>query len=612
MGLARRARVDAVSDIGTHAGNAKVTLIDAAGVRHFKATTGADGATAGKSDQTFELAAGASIVVHYRSGTTGTPTSLAPTAAEVAVLEDNSGTVVRTFAAADPNVDEDFTFVATSTGAAGGANRRGTYRLRVQASRISQPGLATDWRVNSDNTSTLLAAGQSTDWGRGYLRAGDALVTFGFSDAALGGAAPPSGRFVYPKSQFFRATMGAAEIANSSTKQITLRQRQGGTDKSTDAGTMAAGVLDVTRAGGVGAASGVNNDFTAADTGTALRLTFAASTLSGRAWSHMTSVPAGWSGTPGSLGGGFEQADSPAALYTIDPRVSFTQLLQLNDAAFGSPPSSKNAPGGQRLVSDLGFVAARATDAHSAGINGLAWTEKLWDSGQLTGSEATPTKTRATLAQTQGGQAGWSDGFLTWDSQLPSGSWTQKEVITTSKATGLELGNTRTLTLLAPNPNFAAVVQAGPSSASAEVDHWHAGEPMLVAFTIIDLDTRRLSTVDVSPAPAVMFLRFNQSSARIQFLDASHAWVDASAAAAVEHTMTASPSDPRAFERTFTAEQTATWGEIDIMWIIARAYIGGTPYYARSTRESVGKFNAHSGYALDALGLALTGKLTQR
>lgn len=589
-----------MSDLGTHSGDAKTVATIATGSRHFRATTGAGAATGAKSNETFELNAGASVVIHFRTGATGvTPPDVANTVT-VDVFEDNSSAVIRTFTAASATVDEGFTFFATSNGQSGGTARAGTYRVRIRAQRTD----VGTYDVNSDNGGTPPAAG-SSDFGKGYLRAGTAFSSFVYSDASLGGAAPTNNRFVYPKSQFFRATLGDQVVQNASdvVRSITLQQFQASVQKSIGTANVSLatpGVLDITRTGGVGSASGVNNDFLVGDTNTDVRLTALNSTLSLQPWTHFTSLPSGWTGTnSGTLGSGNTQADK-SALYTVDPRITFTQLLQLNSSTFATPPSSTNVASGQRLTSDLAFLAARATDANGGGVNGLAWTEKLWDAGNLISSEGSPWKSRSTTSATQGGQAGWSDAFMTWDAQLPGGGWTQKEVITSSKATGLEAANTRSLTLLAANSNILVIARITPASGN-EADHVHAGDDVTAVVTVIHASDAQQVAPDA--APSFFLLRYNPSAARLEYLDGSYAWQSAVGGTFVSHSTTAAAGDAKTFTKTFTGAQTAGWGNTDLLGIVGRAVVGSTPYISDSPRELAGRFNGHARNDFDPTGL---------
>lgn len=582
-----------MANLGTFSGLAKLVLTDTGGTRsHIVTTDIATNPEAAMVNKAFELAAGATLAIHYRVANGGVPTSAAPTAARVDVLEASSATIVQTFTVAAPGTNETFSFTATS--------KAGTYRLRVQIQRVGAPG-ALDYLVNSDNTSTLLATGQTNDWGAGFLRAGTTIASLSFSDAALGGAAPSANRFVYPKSQFFRTTFGHQVLAQ--TRTITLSQRQAGVERSTDnatTGTANPGVLDVTRTGGVGAASGVNNAFLAADTGTVARLRFDNSSLSSQPWTHLTALPSGWSGVAGTLGTGTVQADAPSSTYSIDPRVTFSQLMQFDSVTFMTPPTSGDG-GSTRLSSQFAQVAARARDAAGAGINGLAWTEKLWDAGQLTGSEASPTRTRATVSTTQGGEVGWSDAFLGWSDQLPGGAWTQKQIITTANATGLDLSNTRTLTLQgSPSPTLQLRVYA---TAALTGGHFRPGTNVIVSANLVNFVLGSTVAPDAGSVFCILTRMVPGPTAgqyKRQYLvsdtdNTGSAWVDfpTPSSPAVAYLLSPSADDAALFTRTFSA--TAGWGSPGLgLRANARCTLAGSAYAAYTSKEVLGPFWSHT------------------
>jgi len=593
-----------MSNLGTFSGNAKAVLIDAAGSRHYVATVdNTDTALAVPTDNVFEYAAGAVPTVFYKTANSGVPTSLGPTTSTVALLEASSATVVQSITVGNPATDQTLVFAALA--------KAGTYRIRVQANRSDVPPQS-DWLVNSDNTSTLLVAGQTNDWAAGYLRAGTTIASLAYSDVSLGGAAPGSNRFVYPESQFFRLTLGHAVLAQ--TRDATIAQRQAAAEKSTNTatfGTATPAVLDITRTGGVGAASGINNAFTVGDTNTAARVTFATSALSSLPFTHLTSVPSGWTGTVGTKGTGFVQADSPT-LYTIDPRITFLALLQFDSVVFATPPTASDG-GTTRLASQFGFVAARARNAESTGLTGLAWTEKLWDNGTLTGSESTPTKSRATVSTTQGGQIGWSDALLGWDNQLPGGSWTQKQVITTANATGLEASNSRTLTLNgAANPRLQLAFYA--VNLGDQNRHVNAGDSIKFLATLTNLDTG----MRVVPTSASFFATHFTAGGVLQYLNdladnTAAAWVDwTSNGPVVTHALNAE-ADTTLMSR--VASFTAGWGVSDMLIRVNLQY-GGSTYLALLGRELTGAKWAHGSTApeaditFDAAGHAHTGGAT--
>lgn len=584
-------------------------------------------------DQTFELAAGASIVVHsdFRTNANVSTPIAGDLVMWVELLEDNVAAgegvgflrSVQTLSKAGGTLaintlyaGTDVTFFATSDGTSGGTAKAGTYRIRVRIEYAQVTNDAVNGKYKADSDGNYSLAGTPNTWtagiaeaDKGFLRAGIKFA-FTFSDASLGGAEPSGNKFVYPKSQFFQAALqresdssACSPLPNTSTSSMTLTQNQGAGNLTTDNSSLSTNNEQWTRTGGIGAGSGINNVFAAADTNTQVKITQANSTLSGIPWTHFTSLPAGWTGaTGGGINTQNTQANSPTNLFTIDPRIQFAHLLQLNDSAFGTPPSSKDVASGQRLTADLGFIASQAQDINGSALaNGLVWTEKLWDSGNLISSESSPWKSRSSTGSTQGGQTSWSDAFMTWDAQLPGGSWTQKEVITTANATGLETANTRTLTLLAINPNLRLLVGIGPSTEGAETDHLHAGDPFRVEISMFRRDTHAQVVLD--SAAAFSIFRYNPTADRFETLQSDFTWVALNGATVNEFVCSAAGGDANTWTYTFTGAQTSGWGAFDLLAVIGIGVVNSTPYQAPGSREILGTAHPHTGYVFDPTGL---------
>lgn len=274
----------------------------------------------------------------------------------------------------------------------------------------------------------------------------------------------------------------------------------------------------------------------------------------------------------------------------IDPRITFAQLLQIDDSTFGTPPLSKNVASGSRLTTELGFLAARARNSRGEGQNALAWTAKLWDTANLGGSEAAPQKTRSSVGSTQGGEAGWSDTFLGWDNSLPGGSWTHKQVITTANAVGLELTNTRNLTLLAVDPRVLLVLGAA-ASLEESAGHVMAGTSLEVRLSAFNALTGKRIILDSTPAPSVSFFRYE--GGQLEYLDGAGIWQGFSLAVTANfHALTYNAATDT-WGRTFPTEP--SWGTSDVR-LKCVAYVGGSPYTEHVYRELVGAYFPHHGY----------------
>lgn len=397
---------------------------------------------------TWAGAPGTSLTIRFRWTEGGTPAGSAPNFANVTVrLPGDSSNIGGTWAVTFPAVNTDatttFHFDDNPFNAVLGTASAGM--LEVFLDWGNSGGLA-PWNATSRGGGTP-AALNSIDNARGYVRAPVTLSAFSISNASLGGAEP--GQFAFPDSVFQRATLDAVWYRSLA---LANELRQGGTAKRSNAGTADTIVTrDYTNSGTSAATGRVNNGFIVAATATDVRLTVPANSFGGSAdreyeWATSGHV-SGFSVSGANL--------TDDARVTIDPRLTFTQIMQDNNSTFQNPPTLLNTA--TRAVTDLGFLAARATNARAEGQNALTWTQKLWDNGTLVGSEAAPVATRADTSQTQSGQLGWSDGFMTWDEALPGGGWTHKAVLTTGDATGLELSNTRTLTLVSAGGGFPDV-----------------------------------------------------------------------------------------------------------------------------------------------------------
>ena len=281
---------------------------------------------------------------------------------------------------------------------------------------------------------------------------------------------------------------------------------------------------------------------------------------------------------------------------TIDPRLTFTHLLQLDDNTFGTPPSSKDTASKQRLTSQIGFLSARITNANGSGINSISWTTTLQDHAHLVSAlTATATST------TQGGQAGWGDTFLNWTSALPGGQWDKSCTITSpSGATGLESGNTDTYSLIASNPNLRLICGGGPASLGDDVKHWSPGMPFEVGLCVFN--TATLTTVALDSGPTAFIGRLNYATGTVEYLDSDGVtWVAATGASAYAHPLTASPYDANAYLTSFTGVQTAGWGTADL-FVVGRCTVGGVPVNDFSKEIAVSTKNRHDAYAFDGAG----------
>lgn len=524
---------------------------------------------------TQDTAAGSSVnvtcTVSTATATLAPPT--APTNADVYFMIDNSATQVKTIALSASAGSSSQTFFFTDTGLTGGASRAGMIRIKV---RLRQTGglAATQYDVSSEPSSygspaNSLATGSIvTAANVGYIRGTTTAST------VLAG----SGTLAYNTTLTATTTLGAAPFS-SRTLNVAL-------SPITATASAASTTTTFTTALGV-----VDNRFPASSASRTTAVTFPNAGLVGIAWTTATLTE---------------------TTRTIDPRITFTQILQNDSSTFATPPTSSTLinTAFQRLNAQLGFLASRATDANGNGVTTLTWTDKLWDNVNLVSSEASPAKTRTATASTQGGQTGWTDAFLTWDNSLPGGTWTYKQVITApANAVGLEASNVTSVYLLAVNPLYRIVTGLGPSTTAVDGDHWHPGESLTVGMAMYDIANRNLIAPDASPVPRLILGRFNLTYGRAEYLTSttdgsgSLTWAALTGATAYEWVTAASAGDANTFVKTFTATETANWGTADL-FVIGIAYINGTPYNDFSFRDVLSKTaNPHSKYKFDATGL---------
>lgn len=218
---------------GTCLGNAFVEICNqtlgctgAGGTRVFCLTTRASCAlTDGTS---WEMDAGSSITVTYRTSTTGLTPPGAPTTVVLDVLFDNSGTVIRTLSTGSPPAaGTSYTFYGTTNGLVGGSPRAGTYRLRVD---VSLGGVGA-YDGNSDGSDP-----NENTWSRGAVRSS-------MSVSALTASTPTGGiTFAYGVSGNEQVTLTATHTqpngdANVETARWRTRTNPAGTVHETQATT---------------------------------------------------------------------------------------------------------------------------------------------------------------------------------------------------------------------------------------------------------------------------------------------------------------------------------------------------------------------------------------
>lgn len=424
-------------------GLTKIQLDDGLGRRNYTASIVDVTPDIATGDQaSWEGSPGTSVTLRFEWDTIGNPTfGIADTATIAIRIPADGANIGATWSPAigganNGVVEQTFHFDDNPLDGSIGTARAGMIEIFVQVQRVANIA----WGPVDSRGGGTPPAATTHNWARGYLRAPVTLSTFSISNVSLGSSEPSP--FGFPDSIFTRGTLDAIWYRAGA---LALAARQSGSDKRTDTGVSQTGITRDytwdTTATTITGKGRVNNSFIVGSTLTDIRFTLPNTNFGGDneyVWAN--------SGHASGFVVSGQNLDTVNKI-TVDPRITFSQIMQLNDSAFATPPASGD-DGTQRLTNDLGFLAARAVNSRSEGINSLAWTEKLWDNGELVGSEASPVASRSTTSATKGGQTGWSDAFLIWDETLPTGIWKQKEIITTTDATGLELSNSRSLTLI--------------------------------------------------------------------------------------------------------------------------------------------------------------------
>lgn len=559
-------------------------------------------ASAPAGDQaTWQGTPGSSLTLRFRwhqgGGGSGQQT---PNFATVRAMLPNGGGQIGTdwtvaFPAADTEVTRTFHFDDDPMNAVLGAIRAGMVELYLT---WGSTGGATPWSIDSRGASTGTILGTNTrEWARGKAAAPVTLTGFSISDAALGGAEPSV--FYATKPTYNRVTLDAAWYRGAA---LLLKHRQSAADvRSSDADSAAATAAQrdyswTASAAGSGNKGRVNADYAHSLSAADARVVLPANSFNGTSNDNEYVFAASGHLTDWTI---VDQSTiEKTARFTADPRIPFDHLLQVDDTTFGTPPLSKDVATGARQTSSLGAIAARVKDEAGTGLNGVSWTEKLWDAANLISSEAAPWNTRACTSQTKGGQDGWADGFLIWDAQLPDGTWNQKEVITApADLVGLEVNNTRVLVLLAKNPNYVVVPAGGTNDAAQVGTHFIAGRPFIAGGVLIDVVNQSFPSVDASPAPFVFIGRFNLALGRIEVLNdvsGTPTWQSAAATAGAwtKWPLTQSPGDANARIVTFAKELTANWGAYTPK-CLPILYHNGTPYGLPGDALTSGEFNPH-------------------
>lgn len=561
---------------------------------HYLRTTNSGSPVFAQDDSPWEVESpGGFLDLYYIwNNSAGTPSWGNPTAYKIEI-RDPLGTLLAdtgflTVPAEDTHSAATRVYFSSTPLAAGGTPQSGGYEIRL----VVQKTTAVAWGpIDSNGGGTTPAGVAVRAENVGRIRARVAMSSVIASNASVGGAVPS--KFAAGDNIYLRFALSAG-FQRSVNIGLSMRQSNADVRQSTSSGSGAnrddtynTTSLLVTGKGRVN--TGL---FAKADTVTTYRMVLPNSTLPGG------DAEFAWQTTPP---GGFTRVSDSTLDGTgpnVDPRITFSQLLQHNDSAWGTPPSSKNVATGRRLTSDLSFVAARAMNARGEGLANslISWTEKLWDTGNLIGSEGSPVKSRTSTTATQGGELGWSDAFLTWDNALPGGSWTQKEVITTSEFAGLELSNTRTLALNAFDSEMIRLMLEGDLLTPAE--HWTPGKSLTIGVGVMKRGVKQ--TIDSARIWLTRPKIGASLDATTEYLTNTRTtWATGDPGDTHAHSLSVSADDPKVFRTSFTASETAAWNSFYDVSVAGEVVVAGTPYPVSATLTVVGKRNRHgSGFLL--------------
>lgn len=569
-------------------GVCQVIMFDAGGTRGYTVSIDDVDPLVNQGNQsTWQGRAGNSFTLRFEWATTGGPLFGQATTATVNVRVPSGSNVGSTW---NPTITGDngvetrtFHFDDDPLNQAFGTNRSGMLELYLQVQRTT---VATWGPIDCRDSVTSPPATTTINTARGYLRANMTMTSSSKSNVTYGGATPSL--WAFPDSVFPRLVTDAITYESMTLCSGVRNVADTGIERNT-CNTGTAVTRDVTSWSGnsTGNTNRINKDFngrtnrkstltisTSTSFGGELRYVFDSSTL----LSGYTLVD--------------PQRQDKANDFDVDGRVNATQIMQANDNIFGTPPTSKDIVSGLRLNSDLGFVATRWINARGDGVPNLwlNWTEALYDFKQLTGTPASPTKSRGANATTQGGQAGWSDQFLTWDSSLPSGVWVHNSTITTTDMTGAGLNGTRNLTLISPDPRVQLIGGAGKTLADLNGTHFMLGENLLMGSALAQDNVK---TSFMADSAKVSIIRFNQTLGTTEFLNSSYQWQTGDTV--YQFTMSPSLGDSKLALFIIDGANTSTWTGTDrLFFLFTMKTTEGTPYFGDAELEIVYPYNKHN------------------
>lgn len=145
------------------------------------------------------------------------------------------------------------------------------------------------------------------------------------------------------------------------------------------------------------------------------------------------------------------------------------------------------------------------------------------------------------------------------------------------------------------DPGIVIMPQSGSSVGRGH--HMVAGKPFTAGFTVKDTDDHTLVVPDADGRSVSLIRAGPLDSADAgygQYLDSDHVWkrFTLAATAYAWAAFETIPGVSNLFVRTWTGEQTASWGDQDII-VVAHCKVGAVPYSSATEREIVGALSPH-------------------
>lgn len=389
------------SNSNVYGGDACGTFVGPLGTRDFAVRLANDAANC--QHRTWEIAPGGSFTLYWRTWTSGTVSPALPNGDSDDVcrirLYYDAGTVVHQTLRSATTCNSDgtsYTGWCTDNGASGGTPIAGTLRIRVEVESRTLGVL--DWSKDTDADR------------RGAIRCGMDVPSITINS--------------YPAGSTFSYTVAGetmtCTIAHTKAEANQVRTANVALLDGGDA-AIQTNSLTIT-SGGTSTASSftVSDTYPAASTNAGCQLAgFGNSALSGVKWTHINTAT-----SPVTKPN--DATARRSTFFNVDPRITATHLLLLDDNTFGTPPMSEDA-GMTRTNTYVGRIATRFTNARSEGLSGASF---LFSQSIQDTSATLPASTiTAQTVSTQGGQAGWGPLQL-WNDGAPTGSWTKTVDIT--------------------------------------------------------------------------------------------------------------------------------------------------------------------------------------